>query len=97
MKEVARSLIKGWLKSKYILLVPVAIALLVVTLLVINNSQSGATQQELQETFQIRKETIEVYQNQITKDRIHWELVADEFELEQEMNRKMAEKTGDTR
>jgi hypothetical protein len=60
LKEVIRFLMKGWLKSKYILLVPFVLILLVVTLLIINSTQSGATQQELQETFDNRKETVQL-------------------------------------
>lgn len=51
---------KAWLKSKYLLLLPVVMGLLVITLFFINSSQSGATQQELQETFSNRKETVQL-------------------------------------
>lgn len=59
MKEVIHFLTKAWLKSKYLLLVPIIMVLLVVTLFFINSSQSGATQQELQETFNNRNETVQ--------------------------------------
>ncbi|MGN7476293.1 hypothetical protein ACTHOQ_00445 [Solibacillus silvestris] len=58
MKEVIHFLVKGWLKSKYILFLPIAVGLLIIMLLVVNSSQSGATQQELQETFNNRKENV---------------------------------------
>lgn len=49
---------KGILKSKYILLVPFIIILFIVSLMAINSNESGTTQQELQDTFNDRKETI---------------------------------------
>ncbi len=71
MKEVIHFLMKGWLKSKYLLLLPVAIGLLVVTLLAINSTQSGVTQQELKETFNNRKETVHLLINStLTKERV---------------------------
>lgn len=60
MKEVIHFLMKAWFKSKYLLLAPIVMGLLVVTLFFINSSQSGATQQELQETFSNRKETVQL-------------------------------------
>lgn len=56
MKEVSGFLLKGMLKSKYLLLLPIAISILIVTLFAINHSQSGATQQELKDTFSNRDE-----------------------------------------
>ena len=61
---------KAWLKSKYLLLLPVGISVLVIALAVINSSQSGTTQQELQETFNNRNETVQLIINStLTKDR----------------------------
>ena len=58
MKEVISFVMKGILKSKYILLVPFIIILFIVSLMTINSNESGTTQQELQDTFNDRKETI---------------------------------------
>lgn len=71
MKEVIRFLIKGWLKNKFLLLIPVVIILFIVALAVINSTQSGATEQELQETFQSRKENVNLLINSLlTKERM---------------------------
>ena len=71
MKEVSGFLLKGLLKSKYLLLLPIAIAILVVTLLAINHSQSGTTQQELKDTFSNRKENIHLLiSSTLTKERM---------------------------
>lgn len=71
MKEVIYFLMKAWLKSKYLLLLLAAMGLLVVTLFFINSSQAGTTQQELQETFNNRKETVQLLINStLTKERI---------------------------
>lgn len=71
MTEVIRFLMKGLLKSKYLLLVPAAIIFLVAGLLIINNIQSGATQQELEKTFQNRKETVHLLiTSTLTKERL---------------------------
>lgn len=71
MTKVIHFLMKGWLKSKYILLLPVAIGLLIIALFVINSTQSGATQQELQDTFNNRKETINLLiSSTLTKERV---------------------------
>ncbi len=60
MKDVIRFVVKGIVKSKYILLVPLAMIFLVVSLLVINSTQSETTQKELQDTFDNRKETVNI-------------------------------------
>lgn len=71
MKEVIHLFFKGLLKSKFTLLLPLAIILLIVSLLLINSSQSGATQQELQETFKNRKETVQLLiDSALNKERI---------------------------
>lgn len=71
MVEAIHFLMKRWLKSKYLLLVSGVIGLLVVTLLIVNSTQSGATQQELQETFKNRKETVQLLINStLTKESI---------------------------
>ncbi len=59
MKEVINFVVKGIVKSKYILLFPLAMILLIVSLLVINSTQSGTTQKELQDTNDNRKETVD--------------------------------------
>lgn len=59
MKNVVRFIIKEIAKSKYTLLLPLAIILLIVSLSIINHHQSGATQQELEETFKNRKATVD--------------------------------------
>lgn len=58
MKEVTSFVMKGILKSKYILLVPIILIFFMVTLLTVNSQQSGPTSQELQDTFDHRKETV---------------------------------------
>ena len=58
MKEVIDFVVKGIIRSKYILLVPFAITLLIVSLFAINYTQSGETQKELQKVFNDRKETV---------------------------------------
>lgn len=58
MKEVISFVMKGILKSKYILLVPFIFILFIVSLMAINSNESGTTQQELQDTFNDRKETV---------------------------------------
>lgn len=71
MAEIIRFLMKGLLKSKYLLLVPAAMILLVAALLVINNIQSGTTQQEVEKTFQNRKETVHLLiTSTLTKERL---------------------------
>ena len=61
---------KAWLKSRYLLLLPVGISVLVIALAVINSSQSGTTEQELQEIFNNRNETVQLIINStLTKDR----------------------------
>lgn len=71
MNEVIRFLVKGWLKSKYIFILPVAIVVLVGTILVMNSMQSGATKQELQETFNNRKDTVHLLiTSTLTKERV---------------------------
>lgn len=71
MKAVSGFLLKGLLKSKYLLLLPIAIGILIVTLLTINHSQSGATQQELKDTFSNRKENIHLLiSSTLTKERM---------------------------
>lgn len=71
MKEIIHFLMKGWLKSKYIFLFPIAMGLLVCILLGINSTQSGATKNELQETFDNREETVRLLiSSMLTKDRV---------------------------
>ena len=71
MKEVSGFLLKGLLKSKYLLFLPIAISIMIVILLVINHSQSGATQQELKDTFSNRKENIHLLiSSTLTKERM---------------------------
>ena len=71
MNEVIRFLMKGLLKSKYIFILPVAIFLLVGSMLVMNSIQSGATKQELQETFNNRKDTVHLLiTSTLTKERV---------------------------
>ena len=60
MKDVIGFIVKGIVKSKYILLVPLAMIFVIVSLLVINSTQSGTTQKELQDTFDNRKETVNI-------------------------------------
>lgn len=38
---------------------------------------------------------IESAQNTIIQDHVHWKMVSDEFEMEQELHRQMAEETGE--
>ncbi|MEK5184845.1 hypothetical protein [Solibacillus sp. FSL W7-1324] len=71
MNEVIRFLMKGLLKSKYIFILPVAIIVLVGSMLVMNSIQSGATKQELQETFNNRKDTVHLLiTSTLTKERV---------------------------
>jgi len=71
MNEVIRFLMKGLLKSKYIFILPVAIIVLVGSMLVMNSMQSGATKQELQETFNNRKDTVHLLiTSTLTKERV---------------------------
>ncbi|MEK5080116.1 hypothetical protein MKX73_14395 [Solibacillus sp. FSL W7-1436] len=71
MNEVIRFLLKGWLKSKYIFILPVAITVLVGTMFVMNSMQSGATKQELQEMFNNRKDTVHLLiTSTLTKERV---------------------------
>lgn len=70
MKEVIRFILKGIVKSKYTILLPITIILLVVSLMGINSSQSGATQKELQDTFKNRKDTVNFLINRaLSKER----------------------------
>ncbi|WP_107838721.1 ABC transporter permease subunit [Metasolibacillus meyeri] len=59
MKEVVHFILKGIAKSKYTLLLPLAIILLITSLFIIHYNQSGATQQELEEIFKGRKITVD--------------------------------------
>ncbi|MEK4385643.1 hypothetical protein MKZ25_07500 [Solibacillus sp. FSL W7-1464] len=71
MNEVIRFLIKGWLKSNYIFILPVAIFVFVGAMLVINSTQPEATKQELQETFNNRKDTVHLLiTSTLTKERV---------------------------
>ncbi|WP_339176130.1 hypothetical protein MKY51_06980 [Solibacillus sp. FSL R5-0691] len=71
MNEVIRFLMKGLLKSKYIFILPVAIIVLVGSMLIMNSIQSGATKQELQETFNNRKDTVHLLiTSTLTKERV---------------------------
>ncbi|CAM3114353.1 hypothetical protein FITA111629_04460 [Filibacter tadaridae] len=58
MKEVIDFVVKGIIKNKYILLAPLAIILLIASMMMINSTQTGTTQKELQDTFNDRKETV---------------------------------------
>ena len=59
MKELTYFIVKGLIKSIYILWVPVVLILFILSLLVINSTQSGATQKELQDTVNHRLENID--------------------------------------
>ncbi|MBE1555920.1 hypothetical protein [Sporosarcina limicola] len=71
MKEVIDFVVKGIVKSKYILLVPFAMILLIVSLLVINSTQSETTRKELQGTFDNRQETVNFLISRALKKQRH--------------------------
>lgn len=59
MKAVVHFIMKGIMKSKYTLFLPIIIIVLIISLFIINQTQSGTTQRELEETFQNRKITVD--------------------------------------
>lgn len=71
MKEVTSFIMKGILKSKYILLVLFVIILFIFSLMAINRTQSSTTQQELQETFDDRKETVNFLISKMLNKKSH--------------------------
>lgn len=59
MRKVIGFVVKGIAKSKYMFPIPLVLAIFVVSLLLFNSNQSGNTHQELQETFDSRKEFVD--------------------------------------
>lgn len=59
MKKVISFVVKGIVKSKYILLVPLFMIVFITSLLAINATQSGTTKKELQDTVNQRLENID--------------------------------------